>query len=174
MNAAAAIAAALACGVPATESAPALSSVRAGAHRMELVSLPGAVLLLDDCYNASPRSMEAALETTRQLGAGHRLGAVLGDMLELGPQELNLHREVGGRARGLDYLLAFGPRAAALAEGARAAGVPVVAHTDSFDQALAWIQERLRPKDLLLVKGSRGMALERFREALGGSPAEAH
>jgi UDP-N-acetylmuramoyl-tripeptide--D-alanyl-D-alanine ligase len=52
--------------------------------------------------------------------------------------------------------------------------VPVVEHTESFDRALAWIQERLRPKDLLLVKGSRGMALERFREALGGSPAGAH
>jgi UDP-N-acetylmuramoyl-tripeptide--D-alanyl-D-alanine ligase len=174
LNAAAAIAAALACGVPGSESADALSSVRAGAHRMELVSLPGSALLLDDCYNASPRSMEAALETVRRLGVGRRLGAVLGDMLELGPEEAALHREVGTRARGLDYLLAFGPRSTALAEGARAAGVAVVEHTESFEQALAWVQARLGPKDLLLVKGSRGMALERFRDALGGTPGEAH
>jgi UDP-N-acetylmuramoyl-tripeptide--D-alanyl-D-alanine ligase len=94
-------------------------------------------------------------------------------MLELGPEKVSLHREVGSQTGGLDYLLAFGPTSAALAEAARVAGVPIVSHTDSFEEALAWVRARLGSRDLLLVKGSRGMAMERFREALGGAPVGA-
>ena len=83
---------------------------RPAAHRLQLVPLDRGISLLDDCYNASPASMRAALDTLRRAAAGRRMGAVLGDMLELGPDELSLHREVGRASRGLGWVLAVGPR----------------------------------------------------------------
>ncbi len=100
MNACAALAAAILAGVAPEAAAAALPSARPGPHRLELVQLPDAVTLLDDCYNASPSSMQAALETLRQGAQGRRRGAILGDMLELGPDAPALHREVGRACHG--------------------------------------------------------------------------
>jgi len=173
IDACAALAAAEACGVPVERAVAALASARPAPHRLAVLSLPDGVTLLDDCYNANPHSTIAALDTLRALGEGRRLGAVLGDMLELGPEELELHRRVGAAAAGLAWLYAFGPRARSLAIGAREAGVPEVGHGTELERGLAWIRERLRPGDLLLLKGSRGMRMERFGEALG-APAGGH
>ena len=173
LNGCAALAVALAAGVPLADAAAALALARPAPHRLAVVGLPQDVVLIDDCYNANPSSVAAALETLRGVGGGARLGAVLGDMLELGPEEGRLHRETGERTRGLAWVCAFGPRAAALAEGARAAGVPEVFHSDDFDAALGWLQRQLRPGDRLLLKGSRGMRMERFGEALG-APSGGH
>jgi UDP-N-acetylmuramoyl-tripeptide--D-alanyl-D-alanine ligase len=121
--------------------------------------------------------MEAALATLQAMARaeGGRALAVLGDMLELGPGELELHRGVGAAAAraGLDGLYAFGPRSASLAEGARQAGLPAAAitHTEDLEALTAQVRARLAPRDVLLVKASRGMKLERLVEALSQRPA---
>jgi UDP-N-acetylmuramoyl-tripeptide--D-alanyl-D-alanine ligase len=173
IDACAALAAAQACGVPIDRALSALAAAHPAPHRLAVVPLADGVVLLDDCYNANPHSTMAALDTLRALGAGRRLGAMLGDMLELGPDELALHRQVGVAARGVAWLYAFGTRSRALAEGAREAGVPEVGHGSDVQEGLGWIRARLRPGDLVLLKGSRGTRMERFGEALG-APAGGH
>ena len=174
LNGCAALACALAAGVDPEAAAAALASARPAPHRLAVVPLPGDLVLLDDCYNANPHSVAAALETLRAVGAGRRIGAVLGDMLELGPEERELHRRTGAGTAGLAFLLAFGPRSAALAEGARAAGVPAVTHAASLEEGVEWLRHELRPGDLFLLKGSRGMRMERFAEALGAPTLGRH
>lgn len=171
LNGCAALACALVAGVDPEAAAAALSEARPAPHRLAVVALPGEIVLLDDCYNANPHSVAAALDTLRSIASGRRLGAVLGDMLELGPEEYELHRRTGEKTSGLAFLLAFGPRSAALAEGARAAGVPMVAHTTKLDEGVEWLRGQLRPGDLLLLKASHGMHLERFAHALGAPNA---
>ncbi|MHB1843907.1 MAG: UDP-N-acetylmuramoyl-tripeptide--D-alanyl-D-alanine ligase [Deltaproteobacteria bacterium] len=171
LNGCAALAVALAAEVPLDQAAAGLSQARPAPHRLAVILLPGDVVLLDDCYNANPHSVVAALETLRGIGGSARLGAILGDMLELGPDELRLHRETGAQTRGLAWVCAFGPRAAALAEGARAAGVPEVFQVVELDAAVERVGRTLRPGDRVLLKGSRGMRMERIAAALG-APAE--
>src|SRR5690606_32316697 len=99
----------------------------------------GPHLLIADCYNANPGSMHAALASLAMLRGARagRLIAVLGDMLELGPTQAELHREVGARAAelGLDAVLGFGPQAAAIVEGARAGGI-AASHLDNDEAAV--------------------------------------
>lgn len=174
LNACAALAAALAAGVRAADAVDALPLARPAPHRLELVALPDEVTLLDDCYNASPASMRAALTTLRQGAQGRRLGAILGDMLELGPLEIERHRELGDACGGLSWLLCFGPRAAALAEAAVAAGVPDVGRATDIDEGLHWVRGRLQAGDAVLLKASRGMRLERLARALGAAERGGH
>jgi UDP-N-acetylmuramoyl-tripeptide--D-alanyl-D-alanine ligase len=177
LNACAALAAAIVSGVSASQAATALETARSASHRLQLVPLDRGISLLDDCYNASPASVRAALDTLRRAAAGRRLGAVLGDMLELGPDELALHREVGRASAGLSWLLAVGPRSGEIALGAREVGVPVVSHLadpEDLPRLRSILGELLRPGDAFLLKGSRGMRLERVIQALGvSSPGDA-
>jgi UDP-N-acetylmuramoyl-tripeptide--D-alanyl-D-alanine ligase len=96
--------------------------------------------------------------------------AALGDMLELGPAEAELHRQLGrdAAAAGLAALATFGPRAGMASQAALEAGMAPVDtfHTEDPRALVAFVRERLRPGDALLVKGSRGMKLERLVEAL--------
>ena len=172
LNGCAAVATALAAGVKLDAALAALAAARPAPHRLSVVELPRGMVLLDDCYNANPSSMSAALATLREVGAGHRLGAVLGDMLELGAEELELHRQLGNQAKDLAWLYAFGPRARLIAVGAREAGVPEVGHGTELEPGVAWIRGHLVAGDHILLKGSRGMKMERFVEALGAPPAE--
>jgi UDP-N-acetylmuramoyl-tripeptide--D-alanyl-D-alanine ligase len=139
-------------------------------RRLRVERLPSGVLLVDDCYNANPASMKAALRTLRQLAGPGRALAALGDMLELGPAEDDLHRELGrdAAAAGLAALATFGPRARLAREAAIEAGMAPsdTLHTEDPTLLVAFVRERLRPGDVLLVKGSRGMKLERLVEAL--------
>lgn len=127
---------------------------------------PGPYTVLDDSYNASPSSMQAAL---RLLGSlpGRRV-AVLGEMLELGPQSDRFHRELGEQARSMDALVAIGPQADTVRAGAEAAGMdPQRIHTFPTNQAaLAATAAWARPGDTILVKGSRGSALDEVVQAL--------
>jgi UDP-N-acetylmuramoyl-tripeptide--D-alanyl-D-alanine ligase len=168
-NAAAAAAAAIALGCTDREIAAGLAGVRPVGRRLRLERLPSGVQLVDDCYNANPVSMAAALRTLHDLTAAGqaRPVAVLGDMLELGPIEEEAHRGVGAEAAraGVRLLGAFGPRSRAAADAARAAGVDAF-HTEEMDALVRWAREHVRPGDALLVKGSRGMKLERLVEAL--------
>jgi UDP-N-acetylmuramoyl-tripeptide--D-alanyl-D-alanine ligase len=170
LNAAAAAAAALSLGSTDREIVRGLAAVRPVGRRLRVERLPSGVLLVDDCYNANPASMTAALRTLRQLAGGGRALAALGDMLELGPAEEESHRELGREAArsGLAALALFGPRARLAHAAALDAGAPPsdTFHTEDPQALAAFVRERLRPGDALLVKGSRGMKLERLVEAL--------
>jgi UDP-N-acetylmuramoyl-tripeptide--D-alanyl-D-alanine ligase len=126
--------------------------------RNQELPLPGGGVLINDAWNANPVSMRAALEHLVQLAAGRRTVAVLGDMAELGTYGEEGHREVGRAVAelGIDVVLAIGPQARAY--GGR--------HADTVDEALALLDELLRPGDCVLVKAARAMGLERVAEAL--------
>lgn len=162
--AAAAIGAAL--GLSAGEIAEGLSRAAPLPRRLE-VRRTGGVTVLDDVYNSSPQSVEAALDVMEELPGSPRV-AVLGDMKELGRLSAEAHRRVGRLAasRRLDLLVAFGPLARDLALAAQDAGGPRVVHTADLGEAVAALREVVRPGALVLVKGSRAMAMERIVAAL--------
>jgi UDP-N-acetylmuramoyl-tripeptide--D-alanyl-D-alanine ligase len=164
VNALAAVAAALAVGVRPSGRLEAPT----GALRGELVELPDGALVINDCYNASPLSMRAALdELAGRRPAGGRRVAVLGDMLELGAEEAVLHREVGTQAEraGVELLVTVGPRAAAMLDMFDGEGYAVA----DAGEAAALAGELVGPGDVVLVKGSRGVGLEVVAEALAAA-----
>ena len=131
--------------------------------RGEELELPGGGLLINDCYNANPVSMRAALEHLAERAAGRRTVAVLGDMAELGPDAPRYHLEVGRLLQelGIDILCATGP----LAENYLAAGLLGMKwNLEGID--IEWLQEELAPGDCVLVKASRAMGLEAVVEVL--------
>lgn len=145
-------------GLTMEEIKSGLESFKNVGGRMERISYNGAVII-NDCYNASPASMCASLDVLSRAG-GRRL-ALLGDMLELGENETELHRTVGRKAAqiGLDALITVGHRARYIGEAAEEAGVKNVVCSDK-DGAAGYIASVLKEGDTLLVKASRGMALE--------------
>ena len=160
----AALAAARALGVTPDDGPLA---VEFSALRGERLSLPGGVVVVNDCYNANPMSMRAALDELAATAAGRRV-AVLGDMLELGArEEERYHRELGEQARaaGVALLVTVGVRAAWAGE---TFGEDAGEHLHAADAvaAAAVLRDRLAPGDTVLVKGSRGIALERVAEQL--------
>jgi len=130
-----------------------------GPLREELVELPGGVLLLNDCYNASPSSMRAALAHLAELAGERRRVAVLGEMAELGESAVELHREVGAAAAasGLSELVAVGALAHEYAAAANGVPTRLVGDPSEATEALRGL---LRPGDVVLVKGSRAAGLE--------------
>ena len=126
--------------------------------REEERELPGGGLLLNDCYNANPVSMRAALLHLAERGNGRRLVAVLGEMAELGDEAPVYHREVGALLRklGITDVIAVGPLA-------REYGGEWVANAG---EAAARLRADLRPGDVVLVKGSRSVGLEAVAENL--------
>jgi UDP-N-acetylmuramoyl-tripeptide--D-alanyl-D-alanine ligase len=154
-NALAALAAARALGVePKGTLEVALSRFRG-----QRIELPGDIVVVNDCYNANPMSMRAALDdlAASEVRPPGRRVAVLGDMLELGPDEGRFHAEIGAHARGVgvDVLVAVGPRAAHFADGYG----DVIALPDA-QAAAAAVPELLAPGDLVLLNASRGVGLE--------------
>jgi len=138
--------------------------VRFSALRGERIALPEGIVLVNDCYNANPMSMRAAIEDLTETASARTL-AVLGDMLELGREAgPGLHREVGEYAarRGVDVLVTVGPQAAAMAKafGGEAHCVP------DAEAAAELLGMLLREGDTVLVKGSRGVGLERVAQIL--------
>lgn len=155
-NLLAAATAALALGVPAPAIAPAAARLEAPPHRGVVSRLAGGAVLFDDSYNASPLAMARVLELLAET-PGRRV-AVLGEMLELGATAAALHREIGEAAgAAADIVIAVGGEAAA--ELARAAG-PSACHVADAATALNRVSALLRPGDTVLVKGSRGIALD--------------
>ncbi len=164
----AAAAAAHVLGVGAEAMAEAATALRPARHRGEVVRLGEAVTLVDDCYNSSPHAVEAAVAALA-LVPGRRRLAVLGDMLELGESGPALHRELGRALGGrLDAVVGIGPLAREIVEGAREAGLPAAAlhHFATSAEAVAALQDLVRPGDAVLVKGSRGVRLEAVVDAL--------
>ena len=136
--------------------------------RGERLALPGGVVVINDCYNANPMSMRAALEELAATARGRRV-AVLGDMLELGAaDEERFHRELGEQASaaGVELLVTVGPRSAWTGE---AFGGGEHRHADDAEAAAALLRDALAPGDTVLIKGSRGVALERVAAELGAA-----
>lgn len=155
---------------PLRPIAGALQAYRGSAGRLMLRESQSGLVIVDDSYNANPRSMRAALETLEALRGKRRSVAVLGDMLELGPEAPELHAEVGTLAgqRGVDIVIGVGEHAGDLCDAARAAGCPEVICAEDALAANAALDKRVRAGDVVLVKGSRGMRMERTVEALLG------
>ena len=170
-NALAALAAYNALGLPLGKAQRGARHVTLSRWRGEEVPLPGDGVLINDCYNANPLSMTAALEHLGERAGERRTVAVLGDMAELGPGAPAYHREVGAAASraGVDVLLAVGPLARSYLDGAR--GVPVTRWAPTVEQGLAALRQLLQPGDFVLVKGSRAMGLEAIGEAVAVVPA---
>ncbi len=165
-NALAALAAARALGAQPRG----LLDVTLSALRGQRIELPGPVVVIDDCYNANPMSMRAALDDLSASASGRSV-AVLGDMLELGPGEVSFHEELGRQAaeRGVDLVIAVGPLAAHMAAGY---GGELRAVPDAA-AAAALAGELVRPGDTVLVKASRGVGLEVVSEGLRAAAASA-
>jgi UDP-N-acetylmuramoyl-tripeptide--D-alanyl-D-alanine ligase len=145
--------------------------VRFSDMRGDRIALANGVILVDDCYNANPMSMRAAIDDLAETAPARRV-ALLGDMLELGPDAPRLHREVGrhAHARGVELLVTAGPLAAEIS-----AGFGGEAHVaQDAAGAAELLAGLLRPRDTVLVKGSRGVGLERAvatLRAAAGRPA---
>jgi UDP-N-acetylmuramoyl-tripeptide--D-alanyl-D-alanine ligase len=160
----AAAAAAWSLGLAPEAMAEAALELRPAEHRGALRRLGSGVLLLDDCYNSNPVALAAAVAAL-QLARGARRVGFLGDMLELGPSGPSLHREAGGQMAGqLDLLVGVGPLAQQLVEGA--AGRTRTRHFPDAEAAVAALGELVGAGDAVLVKGSRGVHLERLVDAL--------
>jgi len=164
-NAATALAALEALGLPRAERV----DVEFSPWRGEQLPLPGGGLLINDAYNANPVSMRAALAHLAAVATGRRRVAILGDMAELGSAAPAYHEEIGREAarHGVDALLAVGELARAYVDG----GVPVTRWATDAEAAAAEATDFVQPGDVVLVKASRALGLERVAEALAAVSA---
>ena len=178
-NAAAAAAMAVAAGVPFTHVVASLgTAMSASRWRMELHERADGLLVINDAYNANPASMVAALDALAGIGAsrGRRTVAVLGEMKELGEDADASHREVGRAAAdlGIDVVLVIGNEARGIAEGLDDDSWDgTVVGPAGRDQAMEWLRKNVSAEDVVLVKASRGVALEVVADDLleGGTGA---
>ncbi len=168
-NAAAALAVAHRLGLSLEASVEALSSVRPVGDRGRVVEW-GEHMLIADCYNANPGSVEVALNSLARLSCKGPKVAVLADMLELGPTQDELHADAGALAArlGIDAVLGFGPLSRHAVVAAREGGVRAE-HFESIEALAQALRTTLEGADpgAALLKGSRGMKLERTLAALG-------
>jgi UDP-N-acetylmuramoyl-tripeptide--D-alanyl-D-alanine ligase len=166
-NALAAAAAALAVGMSIDIVKFGLDDFMPAAMRSELRQIQGRTVFAD-CYNANPASMDAALSTLISLKSGKQAIAVLGDMLELGKVAVDAHRAIGATVArlGVDLVITLGPLAKHVGEGAIDAGMPKdrVLEAGSQAEAAALLKKLSRPGDTVLIKGSRGMKMEKILE----------
>ena len=171
-NVLAGLAVGLDAGVPLDAMAARAATLAPPAHRGEVRALASGVTVIDDAYNANPLAVERALDVLGETAAPRRV-AVLGEMLELGPESAALHARVGRAAAkaGVALLVTVGgDPARALGRGAVDAGLPAAAirHAGTSDEAAAVVEALVRPGDVVLVKGSRGVRLERVVDRLAG------
>ncbi len=156
-------------GIAAREIVAGLGRARPARMRQE-ISMAGDVMIVDDSYNASPQSMQAAFEVVAQVGGRRRRVLALGEMRELGPKAAEFHRQVGHEAAALEpaYLLAVGPNARWYVDGAVAAGLPAsaTAVAETVEAAIPLLQQGLRPGDVVLIKGSRTIEMEHLVASL--------
>lgn len=178
-RASAAIAIALVFGMNLVEISTVLKDIKMPPGRMRLIKGIKDTLLIDDSYNASPAAVRAGLETLSRIeitGNGERY-AVLGDMLELGQQTENSHREVGLRVAelGIDFFITVGEAMKDSAIAAKEAGMPEnsVVCLNSAEEAGRFLQEKMQTGDVILIKGSRAMRMERVVKEVMAEPERA-
>jgi UDP-N-acetylmuramoyl-tripeptide--D-alanyl-D-alanine ligase len=174
-NALSAIAVACLFGVEVNRIKEALENFQPFPMRMEIVPLKGGEILINDSYNANPSSMELALETLVEAKGKGRAIVVLGDMLELGNFAKEAHQQIGKKISELpiDFLLALGEKAPVVIESAVRHGFPMekARIVESCSEAISLLRQMIQNGDWILVKGSRGMAMEKIVEGLAGGRA---
>lgn len=142
-----------------------LHRFRPEAMRMELFRFESGLEVINDSYNANPPSMKASIDTLKTMPCRGRRIALLGDMLELGESAAELHRDIGVYLAdsGIHKLLAFGSDAENVAQGALEAGMrgSDVFCFEEMEAMLCKVEKLLKPEDIVLIKGSRGMRMER-------------
>jgi len=155
--------------VPFNKMNEGLMKVKLTNMRMELVEGIHGEKIINDAYNASPTSMMAAIELVSNLKGYKKIILVLGDMLELGPQEEQYHQQIGEglNPEKIDLVLTFGKLAEHIAEGARSVlGKEKVFSFMDKDELIKKIEQQVTNESLVLVKASRGMKLEEIVTAL--------
>lgn len=168
-NALAAVGVGQALGVSMQKIAVGLSQFRPVAMRSQIKSIEG-LTIIEDCYNANPASMKAAVVLLNELGKGKQTIAVVGDMLELGKNTRAMHRDVGAYVAGhkISWLIVCGELGKEIARGAESRGMAASsifqAHTPN--EATAYLKQVAKPGDVVLLKASRGMRLEKVLDGL--------
>jgi UDP-N-acetylmuramoyl-tripeptide--D-alanyl-D-alanine ligase len=165
LNALAGLAVALEAGVPQDDAAAALELLTSGDNRGQLIEINGATIL-NDCYNSNPEALRSMIRTLATRPARRRI-LVAGEMLEMGEQGPTLHTACGRAAAeaGLNLVVGVQGNAEHLAAAACTGGVAALFLPDA-EAAGRWLKQNLQPGDVVLVKGSRGVHLERAIEAL--------
>jgi UDP-N-acetylmuramoyl-tripeptide--D-alanyl-D-alanine ligase len=176
-NAAAALAVAHAMGMDLGQAAAAIETVGPVAGRGVVERLGNGVVLVDETYNSNPAAVRSVLASLAASSWPGRRVLAFGDMLELGEEAGERHHEAGAEAgrAGVVLLLAVGPLAAKTAAGARTGGIEQVSVHGDSEAAAEGVSAWLRPGDLVLVKGSRGIRMEKVAEAvrIAAGPAQA-
>ena len=162
-------------GLNLSESGATIATHEASPGRLRPILGVKDTLIIDDSYNASPDAVKAALDTLRSVDVAGRRIAVLGDMMELGSYTIDAHRSIGAATMGAcDYLLTVGVRSKFIAEGAREKGM-ADDHIGIFDDSRAagqWLQNFIQPGDVILVKGSQLVRLEKTVEEIMAHPED--
>jgi UDP-N-acetylmuramoyl-tripeptide--D-alanyl-D-alanine ligase len=170
-NALAAIAVGLESGIPINDIIEEIAKFSPAKMRLDITSHKG-IKIIDDTYNASPQSMEAAINVLRDVAGGKRTIAVLGDMLEMGKFGDKAHISIGKFAvlKGIDYIISVGKNARGIAQGALEAGAKASGVFSFKDNAEAgrFLKDFVQNGDVVLVKGSRGMKMEEIVNQLTG------
>jgi UDP-N-acetylmuramoyl-tripeptide--D-alanyl-D-alanine ligase len=168
-NALAAIAVGIELGVPMDRVVDGIKEFSPGKMRLNIINSNG-IKIINDTYNASPNSMEAAINVLLDIKDSGRSIAVLGDMLEMGEWAPDAHAGVGKYAieKGIDYIITVGKNAAFIAKGALEAGAKkdAVITFEKNISASDFLKRFLKNGDVVLVKGSRGMKMEQIVDAL--------
>ncbi len=168
-NALAAIAVGLRSGIGLEECAAAVGEMRAGDKRGEVLEWRGA-MLINDCYNSNPTALDAMVEALMSMPAERHI-VVAGEMLELGPDAESLHAACGLRMaeRGVDYVLGVRGTAEAMVDAAKTAGADAL-FVSSSEEAGEWLVANVRAGDVVLLKASRGVRLEKALAVIAKVP----
>ncbi|HEY1731053.1 MAG TPA: UDP-N-acetylmuramoyl-tripeptide--D-alanyl-D-alanine ligase [Terriglobales bacterium] len=173
-NALAGVAVGLQYGVSLQEAAGSLATLSAGDKRGEILHINGATVI-NDCYNSNPKALDSMVRSLTKIPAQRRI-VVAGEMLELGPAGETMHRDSGRHMAeaGIDVVLGVRGLAQAIVEGARESGVQAE-FLSTPEEAGEWLARELKPGDVVLLKASRGVRLERALEKVTReAPAVAH
>lgn len=172
LNRLAAVAAATAEGIPFAVAAAIRSEEYSVGHRGERIRFHEGFTVLDDTYNSNPCALEGMMEVLSRTAGVQRRLLVIGEMLELGPASAELHRNCGRRAASLGFQQMIGVQGDArfFLEGARENGMPpsAMVYAENAEEAVELLAARLCPGDLVLIKGSRGVRLDRMIDSLTG------
>ncbi len=166
-NALAAVAVGLQYGVTLQQAAASLATLSAGDKRGQILNIAGATII-NDCYNSNPKALDSMVRSLAQLPAQRRI-VVAGEMLELGSAGEAMHREAGERmSPGVDFVLGVRGLAHAIVEGAKSAGVRAD-FVPTPEEAGEWLRREIKPGDVVLLKASRGVRLERALDVWTGN-----
>jgi UDP-N-acetylmuramoyl-tripeptide--D-alanyl-D-alanine ligase len=173
-NALAGVAVGLQYGVSLNDAAQSLATLSAGDKRGEILHINGATVI-NDCYNSNPKALDSMVRSLAKIPAQRRI-VVAGEMLELGPAGEEMHRASGRNMSeaGIDWLIGVRGLAQAIVEGARESGMRAE-FVSTPEEAGEWLKREIKPGDVVLLKASRGVRLERALEKLTDKvPAVAH